>query len=94
MGRAATPPSVRSHRVRAAVCLNQDVREIIAQYLCGTVKDACSLRHVSKEWRRAVDTTVRRLVGADQPGLDPSKAADEAASPEGRAQLVLPGSRD
>ena len=46
----------------AATLWNQDVREIVAEYACGTVTDACSLRQVSKEWRRAADTTVRRSV--------------------------------
>jgi hypothetical protein len=44
-----------------------DVLEVIAEYACATVKGACALRAANKGYRRAVDTSVRRLVYEDQP---------------------------
>jgi hypothetical protein len=38
-----------------------------------TVDDACALRAANKGYRRAVDTTVRRLVYEDQPAVRTSR---------------------
>jgi hypothetical protein len=51
-----------------------DVLEVIAEYACATVTDAAALRAVCKGYRRAVDTTVRRLVYEDQPELRDAEA--------------------
>jgi hypothetical protein len=51
---------------------NADVLEVIAEYACGTVKDARALRASNTGYRRAVDTTVRRLVCEDQPLTAPA----------------------
>jgi hypothetical protein len=58
--------------------LNADVLEVIAEYACGSVEDACALRRTSKGYRRAVDTTVRRLVYVDQPRLNPFVAPESS----------------
>jgi hypothetical protein len=49
--------------------MNADVLEVIAEYACATVDDACALRAANEGYRRAVDTTVRRWVYEDQPEL-------------------------
>ena len=46
-----------------------DVLEIVAEHACATVADACAFRAANSEYRRAVDTTVRRLVMVNQPTL-------------------------
>jgi hypothetical protein len=51
---------------------NADVLEVIAEYACGMVNDACALRAANKGFRRAVDTTVRRWVYEDQPDRVPA----------------------
>ena len=58
-----------------ALVSNADVLEVIAEYACDTVKDACALRTANKGYRRAVDTTVRRLVYEDQVELSPRSGA-------------------
>jgi hypothetical protein len=70
------------------LCSNADVSEVIAEYACGAVKDACALRAANKGYRRAVDTTVRRWVYEDQPDLRPSS---EVAHSGGREALTLSG---
>jgi hypothetical protein len=60
---------------------NADVLEIIAEYACATVKDACALRAACKGDRRAVDTTIRRWVYAAQPEVRRSSAADGGQRP-------------
>ena len=60
---------------------NADVLEVIAEYACATVEDACALRAACKGYRRAVDTTVRRLVYAAQPEVRRSSAADGGQRP-------------
>jgi hypothetical protein len=46
-----------------------DILELVAEYACESVRVAAELRRVSTGHRRAVDTTVRRLLYADQPQL-------------------------
>uniref|UniRef100_A0A7S1Q8A3 Uncharacterized protein n=1 Tax=Neobodo designis TaxID=312471 RepID=A0A7S1Q8A3_NEODS len=66
--------------------VNQDVREVIAQCACGTVRDVCAIRLVSRDFRHAVDTAVRWLVVADQPELASTLSA---AAPCERPELRL-----
>jgi hypothetical protein len=61
--------------------LNQDVRDVIAEYAVGTVADACALRAVSTEWRLAVDGRVRNLVAMSQAGLQPWSCDGERSTP-------------
>ena len=68
---------------------NADVLEVIAEYACATVKDACALRAANKGHRRAVDTTVRRRVYEDQPGLRPASSSSPSASCDGAPRAVL-----
>jgi hypothetical protein len=76
LGGPRTPAQPRPWIKHRALISNADVLEIIAEYACGTVKDACALRAANKGYRRAVDTTVRRLVYIDAPLLRDRAACD------------------
>jgi hypothetical protein len=68
-----------------SVLHNGDVLEVIAEYACGAVQDACALRAANKAYRRAVDTTVRRWVYEDQAELRTDRGGQTGA----RATLRL-----
>ena len=59
-------PSTRAHR------LNQDVRDVIAEFAVSSVQGAGALRTVSRAWRLSVDRRVRDLVAYGRPELRPS----------------------
>jgi hypothetical protein len=71
---------------RRALFANADILEIIAEFACGAVADACELRLSCTGFRRAVDTTVRRLALQ----VEPQDSAEfDSASHHGRLPLNL-----